>query len=108
MLAGRLKERISIVALTETQSTASGELVQSWSTVLTAWAAVEPISGREYFASNQFAAQVDTRVTMRYTTVAIGPEHKIVHRGTEYQVRAVIDPMMANRELQIMAFKVAT
>lgn len=106
MNAGRLRNRITIRNLIETQSTVTGALVRSWSTVLDgAWASVEPLQGREYFASQQMQSRVTTKVIMRYSTVAITPK-MTVHNGTHvYEIESVINPEMRNRELQLMCFE---
>jgi SPP1 family predicted phage head-tail adaptor len=107
--AGRLRHRVSIQNLVETQSTITGELVQSWSTVLDVWGNVEPLTGREYFSSQQMQARIDTRVTIRYSTVNITPK-MIVANGTHlYNIDAVINPELRNEQIQLMCFeRVAT
>jgi SPP1 family predicted phage head-tail adaptor len=106
MQSGRLKQRVTVRNLIETQSTITGELVRTWSTVLDGvWASVEPLQGREYFAASQFQSRIDTKVTLRYSTVNITPK-MTVHNGTHiYNIETVINPELRNREIQLMCFE---
>ena len=110
MNAGKLRNRVTVRNLIETQSTITGELVRTWSTVLDGvWASVEPLQGREYFAASQFQSRIDTKVTLRYSTVNITPK-MIVANGTHiYNIESVINPELKNKEIQLMCFeRVAT
>ncbi len=106
MQAGKLRHRVTVRNLVETQSTITGELVRSWTTVIDGvWASVEPLSGREYFASQQFQSKVDTKVTLRYSTVNIDPK-MTVHNGTHvYEVQGVIRPELKTEQYQLMCFE---
>jgi SPP1 family predicted phage head-tail adaptor len=106
MQSGRLRQRVTVRNLIETQSTITGELVRTWSTVLDGvWASVEPLQGREYFAASQFQSRIDTKVTLRYSTVNITPK-MTVHNGTHiYNIETVINPELRNREIQLMCFE---
>jgi SPP1 family predicted phage head-tail adaptor len=106
MQSGRLRQRVTVRNLIETQSTITGELVRTWSTVLDGvWASVEPLQGREYFAASQFQSRIDTKVTLRYSTVNITPK-MTVHNGTHvYNIETVINPELRNKELQLMCFE---
>jgi head-tail adaptor len=89
MQAGKLRNYVTVRNLIETQSTITGELVRSWSTVLNgAWASVEPLQGREYFAASQFQSKI---------TVAYGTHI--------YNIESVIKPEMRNSEVQLMCFE---
>lgn len=110
MQAGKLRNYVTVRNLIETQSTITGELVQSWSTVLNgAWASVEPLQGREYFASQQFQSKINTKVTLRYSTVNINPKMIVVYGTHIYNIESVIKPEMRSQEYQLMCFeRVAT
>jgi SPP1 family predicted phage head-tail adaptor len=66
MHSGLLRHKISIQSLTETASTATGELIQGWSTGISVWARVEPLRGREYFAAAQAIAQNNDSLPRRH------------------------------------------
>ena len=46
----------------------NGALVQEWVTVATVWAAIEPISAREFVSAQADQSKVVARITIRYRT----------------------------------------
>jgi SPP1 family predicted phage head-tail adaptor len=94
--------------MVETASTATGEIVRSWSTSAeTVWASIEDLSGREAFYVAQRQAKATSRIVMRYTT-SIDAKARIVFEGEEYLVESYLDPGMKHKELYIMAIKVVS
>ena len=80
---GKLRHRVTIQQPFE--ATAGGETAITWSDVETGvWAAIEPISSREYFLASQVRADITHRVTVRYRP-GIKANWRIVWRdgGTE-------------------------
>lgn len=45
-----------------------GEFVKVWQEVVTVWAAIEPLSAREFLAAQALQSQVSARITIRYRT----------------------------------------
>ena len=108
MRGGTLRQYCTIRNLVETPSTATGELVQSWSTVSTAvWADIQPVSGREYWLAQQFESRVDTRITIRYMS-GISVKGKVVQGTTEYDVLSIVNVGERDRTLELMCYKVTT
>ncbi|MES2910616.1 MAG: phage head closure protein [Pseudomonadota bacterium] len=71
--AGRLRHRVRIEELTDNVDT-SGDVIQnqetgvvsrSWQPVATVWAAIEPISGREFIQSQATQSQITARILIR-------------------------------------------
>jgi SPP1 family predicted phage head-tail adaptor len=110
MRAGRLNHKVDIYSLASTQSATSGEMVEKWATALMdVWAEVSPLKGRELFNARQFQAEVDTLITIRYTTVIeIVPTMKITYKSHDYNIQSSINPFESNRELQILCTRMAT
>ena len=65
MRAGILRHRVDLQTNTPTRD-AFGAEVAAWSTVATVWAAVSPVSGREFIEAKARAVDVTTRITIRY------------------------------------------
>lgn len=63
---GKLRHRVTIQRLDESTRDASGAVVPAWVNVATVWASVEPVSGRELFASGQVQANVTHRALIRH------------------------------------------
>lgn len=110
MNIGKMRHKITVHNLIETQSTTTGEMVQSWSTGACVWAAIEPLQGRELFAAQQYQAKVDTRITVRYSpeTTPITAKSMVNHStgDVDYFIESIINPEERNVELQFMCFRV--
>lgn len=69
--------------------------------VATVWAAIEPLQGREYFAALSEQANVTTRIRIRYRE-GIDRTMIVRYKSIDYEIMYVINPKMANVELQLM------
>lgn len=106
--AGRLRHRVTLQRRVESQGS-TGEVTWTWQDEDVVWAAVEPIQGREFFASQQVQAEVTTRIRIRYRP-NIDAKMRVKHvtdAGSPgavvyYGIEAVINPKHRRRELQLM------
>lgn len=64
--AGKLRHRLRIERPVYTQDQTTGDEVETWQTVATVWAAIEPLSAREFIASQSEDSKINTRVTIRF------------------------------------------
>ncbi|MFQ5625592.1 MAG: phage head closure protein [Methyloligellaceae bacterium] len=64
MRAGQLRHRVQVQSRSST--TSGGELSDTWSTVATVWADIDPLTGRELLAAHQTQSEATIRVAMRY------------------------------------------
>jgi SPP1 family predicted phage head-tail adaptor len=101
--AGSINKRVVI----ERQVTGSpaadeyGAPIYTWETLATVWAAVEPISGREFWAQQQVQSEITARIRIRYRNdVASGM--RVVYGSRYYAIKSVIDPQEYHQELQLM------
>lgn len=101
MNAGELRHQVTIQQKAITAD-AFGGPVESWTDVVTVWARVEPLQGRELATAQSVNAEITTRITMRYRPWVI-PANRIVFEGKYYNLQSVIDPDLKHRELIIMA-----
>lgn len=104
MNAGKLRKLITI----QQQSISSDEYgaqVITWSTYYIAWASVEPLQGREYFAGQQFQSKVDTKFILRYVA-GVTPKMRISYNSLFYDIESIINIEDRNRELQIMCSRI--
>lgn len=104
MRAGDLRHRIVIQSNTPTRND-SGEPIESWSTWATVWAAVEPLSGREYFNAHQVTSEVDTRIRLRHVA-GLTAQMRVSWEGRIYQIQAVIRRDERQREIHLMCSEV--
>lgn len=89
MKAGDLRHRVSIQQDQSTQDPVSGDMTQEWIEVGKAWAAIEPLSAREFIAAQASQSKVTTRITIRYRA---GIDHtmRLVHNGRIYNIEGTL------------------
>lgn len=66
MITKNLRHRIIIQQAVETQSSVDGSISVAWQEVAKLWCAIEPISAREFIASQVENSKITTRITIRY------------------------------------------
>jgi len=72
--AGKLRHRIRIESLDylldsqgdADQDPVTGEIKQHWVEIATVWAAIEPLSAREFIRSKALQSEITARITIRY------------------------------------------
>lgn len=103
MRAGRLKHRVQLQTLVagSPQQKPTGEPDTAWTTVATVWASIDPVLGREFFSAQQVQSEVDTKIRIRHRA-GVTAADRIVHGGTVYNIKAVINIEEANVELLLM------
>lgn len=105
MKAGKLRHRITIEQLTNTQDPATGEIAESW-TVFAADvpAQVRPLSGREILAAD--AAQSGTRVefVIRYgNSVGVTSAMRVSHEGAKHNITEIVPDETLRDHVKLMA-----
>ncbi len=101
MEAGELRERVTIQEKLVSKDSFAEER-PLWSDVATVWAAVEPLSGREFLEARQVQAETTTRIRMRYRA-GIRAEMRLVHGTHIYEITAPpMDIESKHKELQLM------
>jgi SPP1 family predicted phage head-tail adaptor len=103
MQAGRLKHRVVVQHLVtgSPQYTPSGETSREWTDLVTVWASIEPLRGRELFAAQEHAAETEVRIRIRYRE-GIVPAMRVYHEDKYYDILSVIDPDYKHRELELL------
>lgn len=102
--AGKLRHLITIQQPGTGRDACGGVLSNSWVDFATdVRASVEPLQGREFFATVQQGAELTTRFRLRYLP-GVRPDMRIIHQGRVFLISAPpIDVNMLHRELHIMA-----
>lgn len=100
MKAGTLRHRVTLQRLVSAQG-ASGDLAQSWADVTTVYAAVEPLSGREYWQAQQVAAETSIRVRIRYRQ-GVEPTMRVLYGSRILEILGIVDLEERHVELQLM------
>jgi SPP1 family predicted phage head-tail adaptor len=105
MDSGKLRQRVlfeALVAQTDTaddviQDEATGVVDRVWTPIAEVWAAIEPLSAREFLAAQAVQSKVTTRITIRNPrTWAVSPAMRLVQirrggvRGATYNIEGVL------------------
>ena len=108
MQAGQLRHKLDIEKELATQDN-YGQPTQEWVAFLSGiWAAIEPLSGREYYAAQQAIAEISHMVRIRYKA-GIKPKMRVKLGDARYfNIVSVIDIKEAHRELHLMCTEVIT
>lgn len=104
MATGKYRDRVTAQRLQQIVDEAGGTVSQ-WVPLTQFWAFVEPIGGREAMRANQLLADMDVRVTTRWTEAAatITAKDRLLVDGKAHAiVRPPADLRSRHRELEIM------
>lgn len=101
MKIGDLRHRITFEKEVKVPDGYKGFKV-TWQGVVTVWASVEPLSGREYFYGHQIKAEVSHRIKIRYNE-KINTEMRIEHRGRILKIESIIDLKERHEVHEILA-----
>lgn len=97
---GDMRHRITFQQPIKTPDGHKGHTVQ-WQDMVTVWASVEPLSGREYFYSHQIKVELTHRVKTRYRT-DITTKMRIKHRDRVLEIESIIDLKERREVLEIL------
>jgi SPP1 family predicted phage head-tail adaptor len=116
--AGKLRKIITIQEnqyqrdeQNQPQRDSYGAQVDNWVDVATIHASMEPLSGKEYFASQQMQAEVTTRFRIRYQRFQIWPGMRVKYRDAVlaadryFDIQSVIDQNEMHVEVWLMTIE---
>lgn len=97
--AGRLRHRVRIERLIPVldsdgeviQDPNTGTVLQEWILLGEAWAAVEPISAREFIQSQETQSKVEARIIIRRQDYIVNAADRVVHGVRIYNVAGVLE-----------------
>ena len=101
MKAGDLTERVTVERLQGGFDELGRPLPDTWAHLFDCWAAVEPLTGREYIAAQAAVSEVTARIRMRFRPWMTAQD-RVIHNGITYGIQSVIDVRSEHRELHLM------
>lgn len=106
MRAGALRHKVTIEQPTNSQDSMGG-LTQTWTTYAIRFAEVKPLSGREFFDAQQYAADVNYRIRLRYddTSKNITPSMRVSWDSRVFDIESVINRDERNKEIILMCLE---
>lgn len=97
---GQMDKRVELQSRSAAVDSFGGQST-TWTTALTVWARIEPLSGRALEAARQLHAEVTHRVTIRYRP-GITAAMRVKYGSRLLDVGYVLNPREANEQLQLM------
>ncbi len=104
MRGGPLRHRITIEAPVESQGS-DGSTLTTWETFAEAWASIEPLIGREYFAQQREQAAVSHKIRMRHRP-GITHQMRVSWGARLFEIESVLNIGERNREIVLMCKEV--
>lgn len=95
-----MRHKITIKQPGTTQN-AFGEQIETWSDVVTCWASIEPLIGKEFFAAKQINSEVSIKIRMHYYA-GLKPNMIAVYGTRTFEIISVINYKEQNRETLLM------
>lgn len=74
----------------------------NWKAVATVWAAIDPISGREFYEAGQSQSEVTHKIRCRYRP-GLKNEMRIYYKSRRFHIVSIIDWEERHESLLIMA-----
>lgn len=84
--AGKLRHRLTILAVTAEQDSDTGEMAETWAELDTVWGAFEPYSTKEYHAAATTVDRTEARAVIRYRA-DVAAEMRVSFRGKTYEIK---------------------
>ena len=103
MRAGTLKHRISIQQKIQTSDDMGG-YTETWEDLYSVWAAIWPLSGKEYLASGRKEGEVTHRIRIRYRD-GILPSHRVKYGSRIFDIRVGLNHEEQNKYLDLMCIE---
>lgn len=101
MRAGRLRHKILVQERSGAKDLLGGAS-DSWSTIATLWASVEPMNVKDYLSSDAQIADLHGKIVIRYNPL-IKPDQRILFNGRVLEIQGQpINLGERNREMHIM------
>lgn len=82
---GRLRHRVKLQRPVHTQNPTTGEISTTWQTMASVWAAIEPVSVKQFIQSSTTQNKIAVRILIRYRT-DIDATWRAWHNGKAYAI----------------------
>lgn len=105
---GSLNKRITFLQYANTTNDEGFE-IDGWTPVVTVWAAVKTLQGREYIAAATIQAERTTRFIIRYSkrmNSLLNNKMRVKYGGREFEIKSIINDNEANVTFTIIGEEV--
>lgn len=94
------RDKITFKQRSGSQNSYGEEL--TWTNVVTVWASLEPLLGKEFFAAERIETKVEVKFRCHFYT-GLNTEMRVAYNGTDYDILSLINVKNQNRELLVYA-----
>lgn len=103
-LTEQLRHRITIQKKS-IELNASDDRVPHWSDVKTVWAAVKPLSVRDFLAARAMQYKTAARIVIRFTNDLNGEDYRLYHADTQlyYRIEGILPDAESGKEYLTIA-----
>ena len=105
MRAGELRKYVTIQEKTGETRDSYGSLTWTWQTLQQVYAAIEPLSGREFFDAQEVQADVSVRIRIR-ALAGVKPDMRVVYGSRVLEILSVLDLEERGQEMHLMCREV--
>lgn len=98
--SGDLNRRITIQAR-DTTVDGFGQQAATWADVLSCWASIRPLSGRELLSAQAQVSETTHEIQIRYRS-GITPANRVVYQGRVFNVLSVLDKDTKHKALTLL------
>lgn len=95
MNIGKLNRKVEILTFVWNRDSYGGQ-EGKWVTTDIKWAKIEPVSGTEYYTSQQVSAETIVKITLRFTT-SVTVLNRIRYGTSVYEIIGVSDDKMSHK-----------
>lgn len=97
---GDRRHRVTLQAATKARN-ASGEEIKTYTDIATVWAAIFPVSAKEYMSAGQLQAAVTHRVNIRFRA-DVKPDWRIKFGNRYFEIKAITNREERNISLDLI------
>lgn len=97
LAAGKLRHRVRIEEQVHVSDEETGAVSTEWRFVAVVWAAIEPLSAREFVAAATTQSGITARITIRYRP-GMRASMRILHGESIYNIAGVLPDLESGRE----------
>lgn len=101
MRSGRLRDKIVLQEKTSSENTATGQPLDIWIDVGTAWATVEDLSGRDFYEAASEQSQAITPIEMRFRP-GVKPKMRVVCGERVFRIDSIQRPTNRRERMILM------
>ncbi len=103
---GKMKHKVSLQQVSQVTDSQGG-YTESWATIATLWASIEPAKGYEKYQAMRIDTPVSHKVMLRYNS-AVTTAKRLLYGSRVFEIKECINVDEANAFLRLMCVEITT